>query len=130
MNGNNPYAGPPGTTPAGKRASSDLPELTPEQQQVLREGVGRIADRTRAFLPDEYVVDGGVQSGADGPQAMVAVQPPVGHPVTAGYTPAIEDIEAGEVISPEEEAEVARGLAASAALQVKQSVDDPTPTAR
>ena len=131
MNGNTPYAGMPGITQAGRRAADDLPNLTTEQKRSLRREVATIAARTREFLPDEYVVDVDVTAGATGPTATVAVHPPAGHPVSAGFTPEQDDIDRGEVIPTEDRDEVARGLAASAALQVKQAVgDDVTPTAR
>ncbi|MFB6094864.1 MAG: DUF5811 family protein, partial [Halodesulfurarchaeum sp.] len=58
------------------------------------------------------------------------VQPPVGNPVSAGFSPDLEG--SGEELIPvEDEEEVARGLAASAALQVKRAIDgDVPPTAR
>ena len=130
MNGNTPYAGLPGVTQAGQRAAADVPELTLEQKRVLQRNVTQIAARTREFLPDEYIVDADVSDGVGGPQALVAVQPPIGHPVSAGFTP---DIEAApeDVITEDDRDEVARGLAASAVLQVKQAVsNDVTPTAR
>jgi len=131
MNGNNPYAGIPGVTDAVKRANADLPDLSPGEKRTLRREVSRVAARTREFLPDEYVVDADVGTGAAGPRATVAVQPPVGRPVSAGFTPDQEEIAGGEPISAEDRDEVARGLAASAALQVKQAIEDSvTPTAR
>jgi len=131
MNGNTPYAGQPGTTQAGKRTTADLPDLSTDEKRRFRRDVTAIATRTREFLPDEYAIDADVSHGAGGPQARVAVQPPVGHPVTAGFTPEEEDFDAGQVVDDEDCQEVARGLAASAALQVKQAVaDNVTPTAR
>ena len=131
MNGNNPYAGAPGVTDAGKRANADVLDLSSAQKRSLRREVARVAARTREFLPDEYVVDADVSNGISGPRATVAVQPPVGHPVSAGFSPDVDDIESGEPISEEDRNEVARGLAASAALQVKQALHDSvTPTAR
>ncbi len=130
MNGNTPYAGLPGVTQAGQRATADVPELSLEQKRTLQRNVAQIATRTREFLPNEYVVDSNVADGVGGPQALVAVQPPVGHPVSAGFTP---DVEAApeDVITRDDRNEVARGLAASAVLQVKQAIDDNvTPTAR
>lgn len=129
MNGNYPYAGQSGNTPAGQRAADDVPELTLDQKRALRDGLSGIASRTREYLPDEYVVGSEISSGTSGPEAMVAVQPPIGHPVSAGLSPDIDDIEAG--IDEDDRKEVAQGLAASAALQVKQAIqDDVTPTAR
>ncbi|THE63805.1 hypothetical protein D8Y22_15815 [Salinadaptatus halalkaliphilus] len=121
MNGNTPYGGLPGETAAGQRAAADVPNLSTTQKRSLHRDVSRIAAQTREFLPDEYVVDADVSSGMSGPQVTVAVRPPVGHAVSAGFTP---DFEEGteELITDTERDEVARGLAASAALQVKQAV--------
>ena len=135
MNGNNPYAGLPGVTQAGHRAAADVPEFTSGQKQTLRRDVSRLAARTREFLPDEYVVDTDVTQGVAGPHVTVAVHPPIGHPVSAGFSPDVEaeheGADAGAIITADDRDEVARGLAASAALQVKLALgDDVTPTAR
>ncbi|MFA9425631.1 DUF5811 family protein [Natronorubrum sp. A-ect3] len=132
MNGNTPYAGLPGETGAGQRAAADVPDLSRAQKRLLHRDVSRIAARTREFLPDEYVVDSDISSGLTGPQVTVAVRPPIGHAVSAGFTPDVEEVAAAEeVITAAERDEVARGLAASAALQVKQAVSDGvTPTAK
>ncbi|MWV40736.1 MULTISPECIES: DUF5811 family protein [Natrialba] len=130
MNGNTPYAGLPGETQAGRRAAADVPTLTSTQKRLLHRDVSRIAARTREFLPDEYIVDADVSSGVGGPQVRVAVRPPVGHAVSAGFTPDLENA-TEEIITSDERSEVARGLAASAALQVKQAVsDNVTPTGK
>src|SRR6056297_1109463 len=130
MNGNTPYAGVPGKTQAGHRAQTDVPELSPEQKESLRDSITAIASQTREFLPDEYVVGSKVADDGSGPQAQVSVQPPVGHPVSAGFQPDLDDFD-GEDLVTHEETEVARGLAASAAMQVKQMMgDNITPTAR
>lgn len=131
MNGNTPYAGLPGITDAGKRAAEDVPELSDDEKQALRDAVSGIAARTREFLPDEFVVNSNIKHGVGGPRATVAVRPPVGQPVSAGFTPDLEDLETDAPIPDEDREEVAQGLAASAALQVKQSMgDEITPTAR
>ncbi|ELY45123.1 DUF5811 family protein [Natronorubrum sulfidifaciens] len=132
MNGNTPYAGLPGETGAGQRAAADVPDLSRAQKRLLHRDVSRIAARTREFLPDEYVVDSDISSGLTGPQVTVAVRPPIGHAVSAGFTPDVDEVPAAEeVITAAERDEVARGLAASAALQVKQAVSDSvTPTAK
>lgn len=128
MNGNTPYAGAPGEVRAGRRAPADVPDLSPDAKRDLRRSVSAIAARTREYLPDEYEVGADLSAGGDGARATVAVRPPIGHPVSAGFVPAGE---AGETISDEDREEVARGLAATAALQVKQAVGDAmTPTAR
>jgi hypothetical protein len=128
MNGNTPYAGLPETTEAGKRGPEDAPELTATQRRTLRADLSQITHRVREYLPDEYVVGAEVSQGQSGPQAMIAVQPPIGHPISAGFQP---DLNSEEYITENDREEVARGLAASAALQVKYAVnDDVPPTAR
>ncbi len=131
MNGNTPHAGLPGIAPAGKRDPADMPEITADQKRALRAEVTQIAARTRKFLPDEYVVNANVSRGVAGPRATVAVDPPIGEPVSAGFSPDLEDVDEGSPIPIDGDPdEVARGLAAGAVLQVKQSLDDVTPTAR
>lgn len=131
MNGNTPYAGTPTVTQAGKRATTDIPEPSPEQLRQLREDVFDIAAETRAYLPDGYAVDADIDQGVSGPQVRIAVRPPAGRPVSAGFTPEPDDLEAGRIVDEADRQEVARGLAASAALQVKQAISSAvTPTAR
>ena len=125
MNGNNPYAGPPGVTNAGEPAPVDL---SPEQERRLRRTVAGIVSRTESYLPDSYAVGSELSVGTDGPQATVAVNPPAGHPVSAGFAPDSDELEAG--IADADADEVARGLAASAAIQVMDAVGDVTPTAK
>jgi hypothetical protein len=126
MNGNNPYAGAPGVIDAGRPAAT---EVSPEQRRALRRAMVSIATQTRDFLPDGYTVGSELSNGSNGLEVTVAVRPPVGRPVSAGLTPSIEDIDAG--LSEEDQREVARGLAASAAFQVMSAVGDSvTPTAR
>lgn len=126
MNGNNPYAGAPGVVDAGQPAEVDL---TAEQKDALRRAVAGIVSRTESYLPDGYAVGSELSYGTEGPRATVAVRPPVGHAVSAGFVPDLEDIEAG--LDRADRDEVARGLAASAAAQVMNAVgDDLEPTAR
>ena len=125
MNGNNPYAGPPGVTNAGEPAPVDL---SPEREQRLRGTVAGIVSRTESYLPDSYAVGSELSIGTEGPQATVAVNPPAGHPVSAGFSPDLEELDAG--IADADANEVARGLAASAAVQVMDAVGDITPTAK
>ena len=126
MNGNYPGAG------AGMgidEQSTDV-ELSGGQKQALRHAVAAIVAETESYLPDGYHVGSELQDG--GPTATVAVDPPAGHPVTAGYTPDLDDLadlEAG--LDDETQREVAQGLAASAVLQVMDAVGDGiTQTAR
>ncbi|UIO99611.1 DUF5811 family protein [Halobaculum sp. CBA1158] len=126
MNGNNPYAGAPGVVDAGRPEEVDL---TTDQKDALRRAVANIVTRTESYLPDGYAVGSELSYGSGGPEATVAVRPPVGHPVSAGFAPDIEDVESG--LDAEDREEVARGLAASAAAQVMSAVgDDLEPTAR
>jgi hypothetical protein len=127
MNGNTPYAGSPGVVGAGQ--PSEPVELSPEQRRLLRQAVSNIVTRTRSLLPEGYAIGSELTDGANGPQARVAVQPPIGHPVSAGLTPDPDDLDGG--LDEAEREEVARGLAASAALQTMNAVgDDIQPTAR
>jgi hypothetical protein len=127
MNGNTPYGGAPGVAEAGQPATDA--ELTQDQRRAIRRAVAGIVTRTRSYLPDSYTVGSELSYGSDGPTATVAVRPPAGHPVSAGFTPDLDDIEAG--LADAERDEVARGLAASAALQVMDAVGDGvTQTAR
>jgi len=127
MNGNNPYAGAPGVTNAGEPAAVDLSgsRTTPP----ARGRRNRLANRTESYLPNSYAVGSELSVGTNGPQATVAVNPPAGHPVSAGFTPDPDELEAG--IADADTDEVARGpLAASAAMQVMDAVGDVTPTAK
>lgn len=119
MNGNTPYTGRPNAVDAGRREST-APDLSPEERRNLQRDVATIAARTREFLPDEYAVGSELRQGATGTEAHVAVRPPVGNPVSAGFRP-----EADEEVALDDgdRDEVARGLAASAAFQVKQALD-------
>lgn len=127
MNGNNPYAGAPGVVDAGQ-VEPEM-NLTPEQLHTLRSAVAGIVSQTRTYLPDSYTVGSQLSQGSEGPTATVAVHPPVGHPVSAGFTPDVDELDEG--LSAADRSEVARGLAASAALQVKHALgDDVPPTAR
>lgn len=94
--------------------------LTPEQRRSLRRSIATVAERTREFLPGEYVVGTELSAGTDGARAYVAVQPPRGRPVSAGFDP---DFDEEGPLDEESRDEVARNLAASAALQVKQATE-------
>ena len=127
MNGNNPYAGAPGVVEAGQ-PSAEV-SLSEEQERALRRAVAGIVTRTESYLPEGYVVGSELNHGQNGVEATVAVNPPAGHPVSAGFAPDPEELEAG--LDDTERDEVARGLAASAAVQVMNAVgDDLTPTGR
>jgi hypothetical protein len=117
------------STPLGANVSTADVDLSIEQRRALQAGLDTVAARTRKYLPNEYVVGAQIIAGTDGPQGTIAVQPPVGAAVSAGFTPDFEDLHEG--IAEEDSTEVARQLAASAALQVKQAVSGSiTPVAR
>jgi hypothetical protein len=121
MHGNTPYSG----------AEPSDADLTATQRRALRDSISQIAARTRDFLPDEYVVGSEISQADGGVQVTVAVRPPAGRPVSAGFTPDFEDVADDDLISTEDREEVAQGLAASAALQVKSALGDDVPeTAR
>lgn len=127
MNGNYPYAGATGVDGAG--VPSHAVELTADQKRTLRRAVAGIVSRTQSYLPEGYVVGSELSYSQNGPMATVAVQPPAGRPVSAGFTPDVDDLEAG--LDDADRDEVAQGLAASAAMQMMQAVgDDPAPAAR
>ena len=118
MYGNSPLPGP----------SDNVVDLSPDERRALRSDLARVAARTRELLPADFVVGSELTTGNDGPEAMIAVQPPVGSPVSAGYTP---DSTAELRIDEGECSELAQGLAASAALQVKQAMNEAdTPAAQ
>lgn len=97
-------------------------ELTADQRKVLRRELSSVAARTRELLTGEFVVGSEITQGNNGPRATVAVQPPIGAMVSANYTPE------GEIdIDEDDREDLAMGLAASAALQVKEALDSDQP---
>lgn len=118
-------------TQAGRRAQADLPSVASETTKQLHRDITAIAAATRQYLPDEYLVDVNVAHGASGPEATVAVQPPVGNPVSAGFSPSVDELTEEPIIDQADREEVAKGLAASAALQVKRALNSSvTPAAQ
>jgi len=105
----------------------DAETLSPEQRRRLKDDLSQVAERTRRLLPGEFVVGSELSSGSDGPEATISVRPPVGPVVSAGYTPDDPDV----TITEDERTDLAQGLAASAAIQVKQALaNHDNPTAR
>ncbi|MFW5937831.1 MAG: DUF5811 family protein [Halanaeroarchaeum sp.] len=122
MNANAPYVGSPGDD------SDDAVDLSASQRRALQSRVSSVAARTRTMLPDEYIVGSNVGTGTDGIRVTVSVRPPIGNPVSAGFDPDLDD---EDLIPQEDVDEVARGLVASAALQVKRAMgEDVSQTAR
>lgn len=101
MHGNSPHAGPVAGESSPDEASS-------EERRELRREIAAVTARTRDLLPDEFVVGSEIQRDSDGLRATVAVQPPAGSVVSAGFEPGEAD-------------DLARDLAAGAALEMKQS---------
>ncbi|MFB6118805.1 DUF5811 family protein [Halosegnis sp.] len=87
----------------------DGPELTNEQRRRLRAGGTAVAARTRELLPDEFVVGTELVEGHDGVQATVAVRPPAGTVVSAGF--ALSEVDESDP------ADIATQIAAGAALE-------------
>jgi len=92
--------------------------LTETQRRRLERDLSAVAAQTRELLPREFAVGSELSAGTDGPEATIAVRPPVGPVVSAGYTPEDADV----AIDEDERTDLAQGLAASAALQVKQAL--------
>ncbi len=113
-----------GNTPFGDGPSA--PELDTDQRKALRAELSTVAARTRELLPGEFVVGSELIESSSGPRATVAVQPPVGGIVSADY-----QLDGELTIDETEREDLAVGLAASAALQVKQAQNgDTSPVAR
>jgi len=125
MNGN--YTGS-GGQPVGAGHTPTVDELSAGQKDALRHAVAGIVAETESYLPEGYQV-GSELATASGATATVAVDPPAGHPVTAGYSPDPDELDGG--LDVETQREVAQGLAASAVMQVMNAVGDGiTPTGR
>lgn len=95
-------------------------EMTPEQRRSLRRDCTAVANRARELLPDEFVVGSELTRGNDGVRATVAVRPPGGTVVSAGFS-------ADETA---DTATLAHSIAATAALEAKHSPNRHPPTAR
>ena len=118
-----------GNLSGGNGVTSDEPALTPDQRRALRRDLASVAARTRELLPADFVVGSELTTGASGLEATIAVQPPVGSIVSAGYAPTGDDEDVS--IADDEREDLAMGLAASAALQVKQAFpEDESPAAQ
>lgn len=117
-----------GNTPFGGSEEDASPTLSTKDRRALRQDLASVAAETRQLLPDDFAVGLELSQSPSGPRATVAVQPPAGSAVSAGYTP--ED-DADLSIDADERTDLAQGLAASAALQMKQAMaGDTSPTAQ
>lgn len=95
-------------------------DLSPEQRRTLRRDCTAVARRARELLPDGFVVGSELVEGSDGVRATVAVRPPGGTVVSAGFT--AEETEDTD--------DLAHRIAASAALEAKSTPNRHPPTAR
>ena len=112
----------------GNAPSGDDPEtnVTAAERKQLRQDLDAVAARTRALLPEAFAVGSELVGDANGLQATIAVEPPIGHVVSANYIPD-DDLTIDEA----DRDELATGLAASAVLQAKEATSgDPTPAAK
>lgn len=110
-----------GNSPLGD--PSDASDLSADERRCLRRTLAGVAARTRELLPGEFAVGSEISDGVNGPRATVAVRPPVGSMVSADYAAGEADLP----IDDDEREAIATGLAASAALQVKQAYPDDRP---
>lgn len=97
--------------------------LQSSEHRALIEEVATITATTREYLPDTFAVHGDVSAGHDGPEVSLEVHPPVGPPVSAGVSPVATEGEHA-AFTPDECEEVAKQLAASTAVQLRQTVGD------
>ncbi|WP_255197173.1 DUF5811 family protein [Halorarius litoreus] len=104
----------------GNAPTGEAVELTPDQRRVLRRDGAAVAARARELLPDEFVVGSELIEHPNGIQATVAVRSPGGGVVSAGFS-------LGEAEDPDD---LAREIAAGAALEAKNTPDRHQPTAR
>lgn len=95
-------------------------ELTAEQRKLLRRDGAAVAARARELLPDGFVVGSELVDGPAGIRATVAVRPPGGSVVSAGFS--IEE--------DADPASLAHRIAAGAALEAKNTPSGRAPTAR
>jgi hypothetical protein len=100
MHGNSPHAGPADAEPS------------PERRRALRRELADVAASTRSLLSDEFVVGAELSGRAEGLQATVAVRPPAGSVVSAGFEPGGAEASVQSL---------ARDLAAGAVVEAKRA---------
>jgi hypothetical protein len=100
MHGNSPHAGPVDTQPSAER------------RRAFRRELADVAASTRALLSDEFVVGAELSGNTDDIRATVAVQPPTGSVVSAGFDPGADDAAVESL---------ARDLAAGAVVEAKRA---------
>ena len=109
MHGNSPHAGPADAEPSVER------------RRAFRRELVDVAASTRALLSDEFVVGAEISGNTDGLRATVAVQPPAGSVVSAGFEPGETDATAESL---------ALDLAAGAVLEAKRAAREGPRAAR
>lgn len=110
MHGNTPHDGPVDS------------EFSPEDRRALRRDLVDVATSTRDLLSDDFVVGGEITDDDGALSATVAVQPPAGSVVSAGFES--DGDRADDVES------LARDLAAGAVLEAKHAAQDVDRAAR
>ncbi|MFC7176917.1 DUF5811 family protein [Halosegnis marinus] len=91
----------------------ETPELTRDERRRLRTRGTAVAARARELLPEGFVVGSELVEGHDGIRATIAVRPPSGTVVSAGFA----------LAEPDDEEALARQIAAGAALE---AMNNPT----
>lgn len=98
-----------------RNGTSPGADVSPERRRALRRELVDLATSTRALLSDEFVVGGEITGDSGGVRATIAVQPPAGSVVSAGFDPDGEDADRETF---------ARELAAGAVLEAKHAAMD------
>lgn len=98
----------------------DVPDLTSEERRQLRTQGTAVAARARELLPEGFVVGSELVEGHDGVRATVAVRPPSGTVVSAGF----ELADAGDAD------DLARQIVAGAALEAMNNPSRRPPAGR
>jgi hypothetical protein len=96
---------------------------TPEHRRALRRDLLAVASSTRELLADDFVVGAEISEGDGALSATVAVQPPAGSVVSAGFEYDADDAEA-------DPRSLAHDLAAGAVLEAKHAARDVDRAAR
>lgn len=113
MHGNTPHDGPVES------------EFSPEDRRALRRDLVDVATSTRDLLSDEFVVGGEISDDDGALSATVAVQPPAGSIVSAGF---VSDDDGAD--DPEGFESLALDLAAGAVIEAKHAAQDVDRAAR
>ncbi|MFQ3319753.1 MAG: hypothetical protein ACI8UR_001105 [Natronomonas sp.] len=110
MHGNTPHAGPADIEPSS------------ENRRALRRDLVDVATSTRDLLSDDFIIGAEISDNDGALHATVAVQPPAGSVVSAGFDR--DDEEDADVET------LAQELAAGAVLEAKHAAQDVNRAAR